>query len=338
MSAVPGNIQPAPTAAELAKLMAKCQTTSNGCYGEVRTLRIPTPKPAGGSGHEVRAWDGVSRGSPAEEYLKKARGGLDAVRGDTLHFQQAASVQEAAILQAEGAVIGKVVGVAAKALAPVVKPIAAEITALLEVAKFRIATTFEGQAAKAARAKAASSGDGLVILKAPKPPPDGYKTYKTHGIFENPLDSPEGRSMVKNLERQGYSQQEALDKTRELMKSGSTYPLANPLDKGDTLYKVMPEGQMPGDKSAFWATRKDIASLRGLDRDGIANRLGVPLESQQAARYDIVEITAQRPTIVHHSQIAPTTQNGWSQTAGGSQTLVTDRGSFTAPVVVGKLP
>ena len=167
MSAVPGNIQPAPTTAELAKLMAKCQTTSNGCYGEVRTLRIPTPKPAGGSGHEVRAWDGVSRGSPAEEYLKKARGTLDAVRGDTFHFQQAASVQEAAILQAEGAVIGKVVGVAAKALAPVVKPIAAEITALLEVASARVVAAGRGAAAQTSAAVKKVVSNGLVVLRKP---------------------------------------------------------------------------------------------------------------------------------------------------------------------------
>ena len=155
MSAVPGNIQPAPTAAELAKLIAKCDTSSNGCYGEVRTLRIPTPKPAGGSGHEVRAWDGVSRGSPAEEYLKKAGGGLDAVRGDSWHYRQASSVQEGIILEIEGHVIGKLIG-----------PVVGAASALVPMAKEAAKTAFKAASESAINAGKTASEAIAIAGKA----------------------------------------------------------------------------------------------------------------------------------------------------------------------------
>jgi hypothetical protein len=115
--------------------------------------------------------------------------------------------------------------------------------------------------------------------------------------------------------------------------------LANPVEIGNRLYKVVPEGRMPGPNSEYWATREEIDALKGLDRDQIANRLGLPLESQQVPRFDVVEIKAMHPTTTFTSKIAPTTQNGWSQAGGGIQTLVTDRSAFTPPVNTGmKLP
>jgi hypothetical protein len=79
--------------------------------------------------------------------------------------------------------------------------------------------------------------------------------------------------------------------------------------------------------------------MQGLSRDQIANRFGLPLESQQAPRFDVMEIQATRPGTAFVSDVAPTTQNGWSQTGGASQTLVPDRSGFTPPVRTGqKLP
>jgi hypothetical protein len=179
---------------------------------------------------------------------------------------------------------------------------------------------------------------GAAILRK-KPPPDGYKTYKTQGVMDDPLASPEGRRLVKHLESQGLDPEAAARRANELMKTGTDLPLANPVEIGDRLYKVVPEGSMPGAKSEYWATRDQIGALEGMSRDQIANRLGLPLESQQAARFDVVEIKAMRPSMTFDSKIAPTTQNGWSQTGGGIQSLVTDRGAFTPPVKTGiKLP
>lgn len=196
----------------------------------------------------------------------------------------------------------------------------------------------------AATPKVATGGGGLYVKrggKGPKPPPDGFKTYKTHGYTGDPGATPEGRRLVKEFEEQGYSPKDATDKARYLMETGVNPPLANPVEVGDRLYKVVPEGSMPGKNSEFWGTMEEIKALQqaGLDRDGIAAQLGVPLESQQTARFDVVEIKAVRPTTTFSSTIAPTSQNGWIQEGGRIQTLVTDRNAFTPPVKTGiKLP
>lgn len=76
-----------------------------------------------------------------------------------------------------------------------------------------------------------------------------------------------------------------------------------------------------------------------LSYDQISGRLGIPLESQQTARFDVVKVVAQEPTTVFESTIARTTQNEYTQPGGGVQTLIGNRGQFSAPVVTGtKLP
>lgn len=200
-----------------------------------------------------------------------------------------------------------------------------------------------GAAAKASKAKPSPApnsapNSGAAVLKK-KPPPDGYRTYRTHGIAGDPRRTPEGRRLINKLKEQGYSERDAVTKARELLETGSTPPLANPTEIGDRLYKVVPEGSMPGPKSEYWANHEQIQSLEGLSRDQIADRLGLPLESQLTAHFDIVEIKAIHPTTTFVSKIAPTTQNGWSQAGGGLQTLITDRTAFTPPVRTGiKLP
>ncbi|QRP63144.1 hypothetical protein I6J77_13615 [Rhodanobacter sp. FDAARGOS 1247] len=164
-----------------------------------------------------------------------------------------------------------------------------------------------------------------------KPAPDGFRTYKTHGINENPMLTPEGRSMVAQYEKQGFTRDEAILKTRQLMESGSTRPLPNPVETGDKFYKVVPKNSMPGPNSEFWMSKREMESLRGLNADQIGDCLGLPLESQQVGEFDVVQITAIRPSMSYTSRIAPTTQNGWAQSGGKVQTLLTDRSSFNAP-------
>jgi hypothetical protein len=187
----------------------------------------------------------------------------------------------------------------------------------------------------ATRPAAAGPGRGLVVNKAPKPPPDKYKTYKTHGLKGDPADTPEGRRLIKEYENQGMSPDQASRKARELMETGSSLPLAKAVEPGDHLYKVVPEGNMPGPKSEYWMTKEELGKLQGLDRDQIASRLGLPLENQQTARFSVVEIRAMQPTTSFTSVIAPTTQNGWSQSGGGLQTLLPNRNAFTPPVNTG---
>jgi hypothetical protein len=143
MSAVPNTTSPGQlpiTQEKLQEVIAKSMlsTTSNGCYGQICTLKVPNPN---AGGHEMRAWDGVQRGSPAEEYLKKARGGLDPVRGDTWHFQQSASVKDGVILEMEGHVVGKIVG-----------PVIGAAGALMPIAKEAAKSAFKSASEAAVRA------------------------------------------------------------------------------------------------------------------------------------------------------------------------------------------
>ena len=188
-------------------------------------------------------------------------------------------------------------------------------------------------------------GDRVNVKKADKrqrPEPNGFDGpdgYKTHGIDANPLSSPVGKKMIDKLKEQGMTEDQALKKAREFIASGADMPRAIDIAPGDVLYKVVPEGQMPGKYSAYFGTEKDIASLKGLSYDQITDRLGIPLESQQTARFDVVKIVAEKPTTVFESTIARTTQNGYAQPGGDLQTIITNRGAFSDPVPTGlKLP
>lgn len=186
-----------------------------------------------------------------------------------------------------------------------------------------------------------SPGQGTVIQRRPKPAPNGFSernpaAYRTNGIEEHPEKSEQGRRLIDEYKRQGMSHEDAIKKAAGLMRTGSTLPDAVNIKAGETLYKVIPEGGIVGPKSEFWATADEVKALEGRTYDGIAGRTGIPLESQQTPRFEVVEITATRNTTVFRSEIAHTTQNGWPQNGGGTQILVTDRGAFSNPKPTGK--
>ena len=192
---------------------------------------------------------------------------------------------------------------------------------------------------------AAKLGDGVHVKAAPKrprPDPNGFTGpdgYKTHGLDTPPMKTAEGRQLVDQFKAQGMSEDSAIAKAGELIESGSTPLKAIDVAPGDALYKVVPEGQMPGKYSAYFGTEKEIADLKGLSYDQISDRLGIPLESQQTTRFDVVKVVAQEQTTVFETVIAGTTQNGYVQPGGAVQTLIGNRGQFSAPVVTGiKLP
>lgn len=191
---------------------------------------------------------------------------------------------------------------------------------------------------------AATLRGGVYIARSSKrarPLPNGYtgpNAYKTHGIVDDPSNSSEGRRLIQSYTSQGFTPAEAVDKASNLMASGSTLPKAVDLVPGESLYKLVPEGDIPGKYSAFFATKDEISSLKGMSYDQISDRLGIPLESQQTLRFDVHEVVANRAVTVFESTIARTSQNGYLQPGGGIQTLITDRSAFTPPVLMGKLP
>lgn len=202
-----------------------------------------------------------------------------------------------------------------------------------------VAKSAGGAALKTPRTPVGHANNGVHVKLHAKPEFSGdWKKYKTHGIKADPMKSPEGRRLVRQFEEQGMSERRAIREARNLMKTGSSMPMANPIEVGDKLYKVIPEGTSVGEKSAFWATESELHTLRGMTYDQVAEKLGLPLASQQGASFQVVEITAFRNGTSFTSVIAPTTEVGangatWSQRGGGLQTLLTDRSIFTQPKI-----
>lgn len=229
---------------------------------------------------------------------------------------------------------------------------AAKTKKLLDVAKAKdaaaAATTASASAATGVITPAATGAPaargGIYISHAPKrarPPPNGFSGpngYKTLGITDGAIMTPEGRALINSYTSQGIDLPTSARLAQELIESGSTLPKAIDLMPGDVLYKIVPDGKMPGEYSAFFATKDEISKLKNMSYDQIADRIGIPLESQQTLRFDIVEVVAKKPATVFEAVIAPTTQNGYRQPGGGIQTLITNRGNFTAPIVIGKVP
>jgi hypothetical protein len=148
-----------------------------------------------------------------------------------------------------------------------------------------------------------------------------------------------GREIVKAYEESGLSHSRAVDKAAELIESGVKLPKRLKLKPGDKLYKLVPEGEMPGDYSAYFATKEQVQDLEGLSYDEISDKIGIPLESQQTTKFDVVEVSAVTDVTVYQSEIAGTTQAGYSQPGGGQQTLIANRKKFTIPTSTGiKLP
>jgi hypothetical protein len=79
---------------------------------------------------------------------------------------------------------------------------------------------------------------------------------KTHGIMENPTESAEGLRMIKEFEKRGLDREAAITATEDLMSSGSSMPLANPIEVGDKFYKIVPEGGSVGTNSPFWGDKR----------------------------------------------------------------------------------
>jgi hypothetical protein len=139
-----------------------------------------------------------------------------------------------------------------------------------------------------------------------------WNNFKTLGVTDSPMLSPEGRSVVNYLESQGYDRASAVDRASELINSGSSLPFANPVEAGDAFYKLVPSGSGVGPSSPYWMTQEQLNSLTGLSADQIGTRLGMPL-AQQTGSFDLYSVKAVTPSMSFTSTIAPTQELG----AGG---------------------
>jgi hypothetical protein len=113
----------------------------------------------------MRAWDGKTYKSPVQQFIDESRGGLDPVRGDSFHYQQAANTSDAIISEVVGAGVGAVLKYGAKLFgaakglvkAPPAKP------APTPAAPAPVAAPPPSPAAAGGKSAAAKEADGVVI-------------------------------------------------------------------------------------------------------------------------------------------------------------------------------
>lgn len=174
----------------------------------------------------------------------------------------------------------------------------------------------------------------LVDTPAPTVKPDGR--FETVGLNRSPLDFPDGVKMVIELENAGLSRSEAIIRARDFISSGTTPPVATPLDFTDKLVKVVPAGGQPSTGTGYWLREKELLALQK-DPAGMANKLGLP-PGMQVDKYDVYQITPRQNAVAFESTIAPTKVDGVANTTGGAkQTIVVDRNRFTPPIKVGSI-
>lgn len=223
-----------------------------------------------------------------------------------------------------------------------------------------VLTEHEGELLKAARAGSMINFLGAIYLPtglkanpvrtagkttqdevAPTPgkPIESTKTdgeFKTLGLNVDPMRLPDGVKMVRELEKSGLSFDEAQLAAKAFISSGTTPPMAKPLDITDKLVKVVPVGGAPSAGTGYWMTEGEFLALQQ-NPASMANKLGLP-PGMHADAFDVFQITPRSGALVFESTIAPTTVGGSVNTSGGAkQAIVVDRSQFTPPVKVGTI-
>ena len=151
---------------------------------------------------------------------------------------------------------------------------------------------------------------------------------------KDPRDFAVGTRMYESLLEKGLESDLALTITRELLESGISEPKIVKLKPGDQLYKVVPKnGGPPGEHSPYFMT-KDMLDELPRETSDAASVLGLP---QAPDSFDVYSITVKTDVEVFQSEIAPFSVNGGEhlRSGGGTQTLVTNRGQFTSPSLLG---
>jgi LysM repeat protein len=163
---------------------------------------------------------------------------------------------------------------------------------------------------------------------------DKAADFEALGITQSPLSLPEGRQLINALEQAGFDRQAAIGRAQDLLTTGSTVPIATPIDQTDRLFKVVPQGARAPTGSPFYLSESQYRSLLA-DPANAPGRLGLPA-SQYANSYDIyVTRPADSGTVVFESTIAPTRQGSYLQPGGLRQTLVINPAQFTPPALIG---
>ena len=256
--------------------------------------------------------------SPTSSALNTATIGAP-TRPDSFHDTAAKSTSEAIVLevgnQAAGAVIGAAI-VGGKTVVGAIKGAASETAAAgskTSASEFIPAPNQYGQVAK------------------------DYGEFGTLGLTNvDPMRLPDGVKMVNLLRSSGLSYDEAIIEARRFISSGSTPPVATPLEVTDKLVKVVPAGGQPSNTTGYWMTQSELIKLQQ-DPASMVSKLGLP-PGMQVNQLDVYLITPKQGAVAFESTIAPTTVDGVLNTTGGAkQTIVVDRNQFTPPIKAGSI-
>lgn len=167
------------------------------------------------------------------------------------------------------------------------------------------------------------------------------KTFEAQGLSQKEivdyLATENGQLYLDKLQAAApdKSFDEIINRAIGQIKSGSTIPKLVVTDS--PLVKIVPVGKEVSDYSPFFTTMDELRRA-SQSKGTLADFFGLPLTSE-ASKYSVFEITPIKPTEVFVSKIAPTTEFGGSVARSGDvfQSIVTNRGEWSAPKLIGTL-
>lgn len=169
---------------------------------------------------------------------------------------------------------------------------------------------------------------------------DNVSTFKPVGLTpaaaETYLGTPPGQELLADLAAADPASPADKIKARAVNQLGTGSDDPKLEKKAAALVKIVPHGQTVSPYSPFFAT---VAAMKAACEGPLrlADSFAVPLKSESQT-YDLYEIRpAKGPVDFYVSVVAPTSElNGLALRPGGAQqSLVPNRGEWTAPALVG---
>lgn len=170
---------------------------------------------------------------------------------------------------------------------------------------------------------------------------DNLSTFKTFGVdrgaAESYLSTSEGREFLNQLRAADPVSDMSIIYERALNQLGSGSGAPKMLTTNSPLVKIVPQGQKVSDYSPFFTTEADLKVAEKSGRS-LADYFGLPIKSE-AKVYDVYKISPSTPSTVFVSKVAPATELGGLMTrpGGATQYVVPNRGSWSAPELVGTI-
>nr|WP_223555677.1 hemagglutinin repeat-containing protein [Pseudomonas sp. BF-R-01] len=163
-------------------------------------------------------------------------------------------------------------------------------------------------------------------------------SWMPKGITTAATELPVGRQLIGELQASGMTFDNANRYANGFLQSGADIPVAQTINSGDRLVKIVPSGTSPSTTTGYWTTTSALdAEMQNTTQLG--SRFGLPPSTANAKSYDIYQITPKGPATVFESTIAGTQNSitGVTQGGGALQVIVPNRSLFTSAELVGKV-